>query len=86
VILFRLPRGPITRPPYLVKKLTSSVRELASLPNVVLVNEHFFDDLEHPELFKDAMHLNRAGVGRFSEMMADEVARILGPPGGQSAQ
>ena len=86
VIFFRLPRGPIARPDYLVKKRSSSVRELASRPNVILANEHLFDCLEHPEFFKDGMHMNRAGVERFSAMLADEVARILGPPGAPAAR
>jgi len=81
IIFVRLPRGPIPRPDYLVKKRSSSIRELASLPNVILANEHLFDCLEHPEFFKDALHLNRDGAERFSAMLADEVARILGPPG-----
>jgi hypothetical protein len=86
IIFFRLPRGPIPRPDYLVKKRSSSIRELASRPNVILANEHLFDCLEHPELFKDAVHLNRDGVERFSAMLADEVARILGPPGERAAR
>jgi hypothetical protein len=86
VIFFRLPRGPIPRPDYLVKKLSGSIRELASRPNVILANEHLFDSLEHPEYFKDAMHMNRDGLDRFSPMLADEVARILGPPGAAAAK
>lgn len=81
IIFFRLPRGPIVRPDNLVKKRSHTIRDLASRPNVILANEHFFDSLEHPELFKDALHLNRAGVELFSTMLADEVARILGPSG-----
>jgi hypothetical protein len=86
VIFFRLPRGPIARPDNLVKKRSSTIRELASRPNVILANEHLFDSLEHPEFFKDALHLNRDGVERFSTMLADEVARILGPPGQPAAK
>jgi hypothetical protein len=86
VIFVRLPRGPIPRPDNLVKKRSSSVRELASRPNVILIDEHFFDGLEQPELFKDAVHLNRDGVARFSAMLADEVARILGPPDARAAR
>jgi lysophospholipase L1-like esterase len=44
---------------------------------VFLANEHAFDPLERPELFKDALHLNRAGATRFSAMLVDEIARIL---------
>jgi hypothetical protein len=86
IIFIRLPRGPIPRPDYLVKKRSSSIRELASRPNVILANEHLFDGLEHPEFFKDAMHMNREGVERFSAMLADEVARILGPPDERAAR
>jgi hypothetical protein len=86
VIFIRLPRGPIPRPDYLVKKRSSSIRELASRPNVILANEHLFDSLEHPEFFKDAMHMNRDGVEKFSAMLADEVARILGPPDERAAR
>ena len=86
IVFFRLPRGPIPRPDYLVKKRSSSIRELASRSNVILANEHLFDSLEHPEFFKDAMHMNRDGVERFSAMLADEVARILGPPDARAAR
>lgn len=86
IIFVRLPRGPIPRPDHLVQKKSATVRELAATrPNVVLANEHLFDTLEHPELFKDALHLNRDGVALFSAMLADEVARILGPPDGRAA-
>ena len=83
VIFIRLARGPIPPPDNLVKKLSASVRELASRPNVILADEHAFDSLEHPEFYKDCMHLNREGVARFSAMLSDVVTRILGPPGPQ---
>ena len=86
IIFIRLPRGPIPRPDYLVKKRSSTIRDLASRPNVILANEHLFDSLEQPELFKDALHLNRYGLEKFSYILADEVARILGPPGGRVAK
>ncbi len=79
VIFIRLPRGPIPRPDSLVHKNSSSIRELAALPNVILTNEHAFDSLEHPELFRDGMHFNRAGINRFSVLFENEIARILGP-------
>jgi hypothetical protein len=86
IVFIRLPRGPIPRPDNLVKKRSSSIRELAARPNVILADEHLFDSLEHPEFFKDAMHMNRDGLDRFSPMLADEVARILGPPGAPAAK
>jgi lysophospholipase L1-like esterase len=85
IVFFRLPRGPILRPGNLVHKRSSSIRELSQRPNVLLVPEHTFDVLEHPELFKDAMHLNREGIARFSPMLAEEVSKLLGPPAPRQA-
>jgi len=79
IVFLRLPRGPFLRPEGLVRKKSSSIRELAQRPNVLLVPEHAFDSLEHPEFFKDAMHLNREGIARFSPMLAEEVSKVLGP-------
>ena len=80
IIFLRLPRGPIPRPDGLSVKLTSSIREMASRPNVMLADEHAFDSLEHPELFRDGMHLNREGTERFSVLLEREISRLLGPP------
>jgi hypothetical protein len=78
IVFVRLPRAPIPRPEGLVRKKSATIREFASLPNVLLCEEHAFDSLEHPELFKDGMHLNRAGIARFSSMLAEEISRMLG--------
>jgi hypothetical protein len=40
VIFLLLPRGPIPRPAGLSPKLSSSIRELAQCPNVLLTDEH----------------------------------------------
>jgi hypothetical protein len=80
IILLRLPRGPIPRPDNLVVKGKSATRELARRPNVMLADEHAFDSIEHPEFYKDGMHLNREGIDRFSVLLEKEVARLLGPP------
>jgi lysophospholipase L1-like esterase len=77
IIFVRLARGPVVRPASLVQKKSASIREFASRPNVFLASEHAFDSLERPELFKDALHLNRPGATRFSAMLVDEIARIL---------
>jgi lysophospholipase L1-like esterase len=70
----------------LVHKQSSSIRELASLPNVLLADEHAFDALERPELYRDGVHLNREGINRFSVMLADEIARLLGPSANATAR
>jgi hypothetical protein len=77
VVFVRLPRGPIPRPDNLVQKKSSSIREFAARPGVLLAGEHAFDSLETPELFKDAFHLNNAGCTRLSVRMAQEVSKLL---------
>jgi hypothetical protein len=80
LIFLQLPRGGFVRadqPPY---RPDSSVRELAREPNVTLIDQHFFDSLEKPELFHDDLHLNGPGMDLFSLMITREVSRILGPP------
>jgi hypothetical protein len=78
IIFVRLPRGPIPRPDGLVHKKSATIREFASRPNVLLCDEHAFDSLEHPELFRDALHLNRDGIALFSPMLAEDIGRMLG--------
>ena len=80
IIFFQLPRGPIPRPDFLSRAKSSSIRELARRPNVILCGEHAFDALERPELYGDGMHLNRAGVAMYSPLLAKLVAEALGPP------
>jgi hypothetical protein len=79
IVFFRLPRGPVP-PPEHPPKQNSAVRQLASYPNVVVLDEHLFDQLERPELFADPIHLNRDGMERFSRMLATEVRKIMGQP------
>ncbi|HSP70599.1 MAG TPA: hypothetical protein VLN48_22890 [Bryobacteraceae bacterium] len=80
LIFLRLPRGGWIRPDQPRYNPHSSVRELAAQPNVTLMDEHFFDSLEKPELFRDELHVNGPGMDRFSLMITQEVSRILGPP------
>jgi len=78
IVFIRLPRGPFVRPDGPPVNLHSAVRELAASPDVILDDEHFFDSLEHPEMFFDAMHLNAPGSAEFSKMLARHVSEILG--------
>jgi hypothetical protein len=77
IVFIRLPRGPIPCPDELKPKAESVIREFAKRPGVLLAEEHTFDSLERVELFKDGIHLNRAGIARFSPMLAEEISRIL---------
>jgi hypothetical protein len=79
IIFLRLPRAPIPPPDY-PPKLNGAVRQLASKPDVVVLNEHLFDELERPELFFDPAHMNREGSARFSRILAAEVRKVLLPP------
>jgi hypothetical protein len=81
IVFLHLPWGPFVRPENLKAKTGSVIREFARAnPKVLVCDEHAFDSLEHPEFFKDGLHLNREGIARFSPMMALEVSRVLGPP------
>src|ERR1035438_1905013 len=79
IVFVRLPRGPIPRPAWLARKTSSSIREMAERPDVMLGEEHAYESLERPEFFKDGMHMNREGVKRFSAMLPRDMARLLGP-------
>ena len=59
-----------------------TLRELAASGELVLLDQHLLDELEQPELFGDALHMNAAGGERFSLKLAREVRRALGPPRG----
>jgi hypothetical protein len=80
LVFLRLPRGPLVRPDQPPVNPRSSVRELSAMPEVTLLDEHFFDFLERPDLFQDQMHLNRNGLEQFSQTLAREMRRLLGPP------
>jgi hypothetical protein len=80
IVFLRLPRGPIPRPAWLARSAGSVIRDFASRPGVLLIDERFFDPLEHPELFADGMHMNKPGVALFSTMLAREIGRMLGQP------
>jgi hypothetical protein len=79
LIFLRVPRAPLS-PPDDPPKLLSAVRQIASRPDVIVLDERLFNQLEHPDLFWDAQHLNRDGMERFSRILAAEVRRVLGPP------
>jgi hypothetical protein len=78
LIFLRVPRAPMP-PPDHPPKLNSAIRQIASEPDIIVLDEHLFDQLERTDLFADPMHLNAKGLHRFSEILATEVRRVLGP-------
>jgi hypothetical protein len=79
LIFVRVPRAP-TSPPDPAPKLNSAIREIASEPDVIVLDEHLLDQLEHPVFFWDGWHMNRPGMNGFSRILGQEVRRVLGPP------
>jgi hypothetical protein len=79
IFFLRVPRAPVS-PPEVPPKLNSAVRQLAGQPGVVVLDEHLLDSLERPDLFMDALHLNREGQIRFTEIVATAVRDTLGQP------
>ncbi|MGP0072074.1 MAG: hypothetical protein ACLPWF_09080 [Bryobacteraceae bacterium] len=79
LIFLRVPRAAVP-PPDAPPKLNSSIRQIATQPNVIVLDERLFNQLEHPDLFWDGYHLNRDGMEQFSRILAAEVRRVLGPP------
>ena len=58
----------------------SAVREFASQPGVLLLDEHAFDDLERPELFADLRHLNTKGRVQFTTRFVRLFAQSMNAP------
>ena len=79
LFFLRVPRAPVP-PPEGPTKPNSSVRQLANEPDVVVLDEHLLDALERPDMFWDALHLNREGQFRFTKIVASEVRKALGQP------
>lgn len=74
LMIVKIPRGPLIRPAEWVTKVSSSVR---NAKGYVLGDEHRYEELEKPELFRDALHMNRAGSTRYGEMLMDELRAKL---------
>ena len=75
----RVPRAPLS-PPDPPSKLNSAIRQIASQPGVIVLDDHLFNQIEHPHYFWDGWHLNREGMDLFSEILAKAVRQALGPP------
>ena len=65
VVFLRLPRGPSPRPDNLVQKKSSSIREFAARPGVLLVDEHAFDSLETAGAVQGRVSSEQRGLLRY---------------------
>jgi hypothetical protein len=72
LVFARLPRAPWIRPDLPVNP-QSSVHELDKEPNITLLPEDLFNELETPERFHDQVHMNQGGLDRFTEILAREM-------------
>lgn len=81
VIFLRLPRGPVARPKTITGR-TGSIHEFAQRGEAITMNEHIFEEIERPELFADALHMNGPGAERFTLLLATEIRKILEQPAG----
>ncbi len=71
--VFRIPRGPLHALADADDEPTGVVAELARAGRIVLLPAATFDDLERPEFFFDALHMNRAGRSLFSAGIAKAI-------------
>jgi lysophospholipase L1-like esterase len=55
----------------------SFVNSVRNLPGVIVLDEHLFDNLEHPDYFFDGLHLNSTGRAKFSEAFAEALKSAL---------
>jgi hypothetical protein len=78
-VFLRMARGPVVRPDSTDDEETSIIRDLASRPGVLVLEEHTFDYLEDPAYFQDALHMNGRGSRLFSERLVAEIVELLGP-------
>ncbi|HYL75552.1 MAG TPA: hypothetical protein VEU96_15170 [Bryobacteraceae bacterium] len=79
LVFVRLLSTPIPPPAELQRTpLHGMLRDLpATQSNVLLLDEHLFDRLQHPEFFRDYTHLNAMGATEASKIFADQVPLIL---------
>jgi hypothetical protein len=71
ILFVRLPQGPCIRPGIRLLDGHTVVADLVQRGYARMIPEDYFDPLQRPELFFDAMHLNREGRQRFSVMLAN---------------
>jgi hypothetical protein len=79
LVFLRLPRAAWIRPDMPPTNPQSSLHQLEKEPNVTLLPESLFNELEAPERFHDQVHMNQGGLDRFTEILARQMPQVLGP-------
>jgi len=79
IILVQLPRGPNIRPPRTPEDEQSSIASLIKNDRTILLDENLFRNLEKPEYFFDAMHVNAFGRELLTKRLTSEVMHHLSP-------
>jgi hypothetical protein len=76
LLFMRLPRGPLPR--VYPAQRPGPLREYATQnTTITLLDEHLLDDLERPELFMDAMHVNARGSEQLTRKLTSETVAAL---------
>ena len=79
LVVFRIPRGPLHYLADADETPTGVVAEMAQAGRVQLLPAAEFNDLERPEYFYDALHLNAAGRAALSPRLARALMQRLAP-------
>ena len=79
LIFMRVPRAPVS-PPDPAPKLNSAIRQIASQPDVIVLDEATVRSTRTSRLLLGWMALEPPGDGAFSRLLGSEVRRVLGPP------
>lgn len=77
VVVYAVPRGPWHRALRPRMQVAAAITELASRGRIHALPGDAFSELEQPQYFFDALHMNRAGRERFSRLLAERVAPLI---------
>jgi hypothetical protein len=77
VFVYAIPRGPWHRTLAPAPSVAPAVAAMAATGMIHALPSTAFAELERPEFFFDALHMNRAGRERFSTLFAEQVAPLL---------
>ena len=80
IVIFRMPVRPLPLRASVALNGVSFVQHARRNPQVTVLDENLFGDLERPDMFFDVYHLNAAGRVEFTRRLARAVA------GGASGQ